>query len=248
MVRNPSGKAPYRRIADQVIGRITSGELQPGDGVPSVSQIMETESVSRATAARVLTVLHAEGYVVATPGVGTVVAEPKTLTTGSDRLQMLRAGGDGFRSGERVEILSAGLVAAPEHVTDALGLEAGSQAIRRQRRYLDDEGVVALSTSWLSGGLAESAPELLVAESLPKMTFGLIEDRTGRRAVRRRDTVSIQSVPEDVAELLDADPDASTLVMTNHYWDQNGDVTEYAVDFFGIGRSVSAEYDLESER
>lgn len=245
MVRDPAGKAPYRRIADQVIERIESGELQPGDDVSSVSRIMETESVSRATAARVLTVLRAEGYVVATPGVGTVVAERKTLTAGSDRLQMMRAGGNGFRPGERTEIVAAELVAAPEHVTDALGIEAGAQAIRRQRRYLDDKGVVALSTSWLSGALAGAAPELLVAESLPKMTFGLIEDRTGRRAVRRRDTVTIQLIPEDAAELLGADPGTPTLVMTNHYWDQNGDVTEYAVDFLGVGRDLSADYDLE---
>jgi GntR family transcriptional regulator len=245
MVRDPAGKAPYRRIADQVIERIKSGELQPGDDVSSVSRIMETEGVSRATAARVLTVLRAEGYVVATPGVGTVVAERKPLTTGSDRLQMLRAGGNGFGPGERVEIVDAGLVAAPEHVTDALGLEAGAPVVRRQRRYLDGQGVMALSTSWLSGTLADAAPELLIAEPLPKMTFGLIEDRTGRRALRRRDTVTIQPVPEDVAELLDADPGASTLVMTNHYWDQNGDVTEYAVDFLGIGRDLSADYDLE---
>ncbi|MGW7604459.1 UTRA domain-containing protein [Streptomyces antimycoticus] len=158
---------------------------------------------------------------------------------------MLRAGGTGLRENERVETVSAELAAAPDHVADALGIEEGAQAVRRQRRYLDDKGVVAVSTSWLAGSLAEAAPELIRTERLPKMTFGLIEERTGRRAVRRRDTVTIQPVPEDVAELLDAEPGTPTLVMTNHYWDQNGDVTEYAVDYLGVGRDLSAEYDLD---
>lgn len=245
MARDASGKAPYRRIADQVIGRIDSGELQPGDGVPSVSQIMEAESVSRATAARVLTVLRSEGYVVATPGVGTVVATRKTLTAGSDRLRMLQAGGDGFREGERVEILEAEMTPAPGDVADALGLDADAQVIRRRRRYLDDQGVITLSTSWLSGSLATVAPELLVAEPLPKMTFGLIEERTGRRATRRRDTVSIRPVAEEDAGLMEAEAGTLTLVMTNRYWDQDGEPTEYAVDFLGVGRELSAEYDLD---
>lgn len=55
--------------------------------------------------------------------------------------------------------------------------------------------ICGVLVSWLPGELAESAPELAVPEKLPKMTFGLIEDRTGRRAVRRRDVVCVQPVP-----------------------------------------------------
>jgi DNA-binding GntR family transcriptional regulator len=245
MAGNPQAMAPYRRIAAQIRGQIERGELQPGDHIPSVREIMRTESVSNATATRVAAVLRAEGYAESVPGIGTVATVPRILTAGSDRLQMLRAGGTGFKQGERTEILGADLVSAPENVADALGLEEGSPVVRRRRRYLDDRGVVTLSTSWLGGDLAEAAPELLIAEPLPKMTFGLVEERTGRRAVRRRDTVAIRPVPEDAAEGLDADAGTHTLVMTNHYWDQNGDITEYAVDFLGIGRELSADYDLE---
>ncbi|MEU5267461.1 GntR family transcriptional regulator [Streptomyces hygroscopicus] len=245
MASNPQALPPYQRIAAQVRERIERGELQPGDRIPSVRDIMRAEGVSNATATRVAAVLRADGYAASVPGVGTIVTLPKKLTAGADRLQMLRAGGTGFRPGERTEILGAELVPAPEHVGDALGVEQGAPAVRRQRRYLDDQGVVALSTSWLAGDLAEAAPELLVAEPLPKMTFGLIEERTGRRAVRRRDTVTIRRVPDEEAPLLEAEAGTLALVMTNHYWDQNGEVTEYAVDFLGVGRDLSADYDLE---
>jgi GntR family transcriptional regulator len=245
MVRDLSALPPYQRIAAQIIARIESGELQPGDRVPSVSQIMETEGVSRATAARVPGVLRAEGYATATPGVGTIVTKPKKLTAGADRLAQLRAGGLGLGDNERVEIVGADMEPATQEVADALGLEVGADVIRRRRRYLDDTGVVTVSTTWISGALADAAPELLSTERLPKMTFGLIEERTGRRASRRRDTVALRPVPEDVAGLLETEPGTVVLTMTNHYWDQNGEPTEYAVDCFGVGRELSSEYDLD---
>ncbi|MFD8525802.1 GntR family transcriptional regulator [Streptosporangium canum] len=245
MTDNPQAMAPYKRIAAQIKTRIERGDIRPGDRIPSVREIMRDEGVSTATATRVAAVLRAEGYAESVPGIGTLASLPKKIATGPDRLQMLRATGSGYHPGERAEILSAGLVPASEEIADALGLGEGASVIRRRRAYYDDRGVVALFTSWLPGELAEAAPELLVAQPLPKMTFGLVEDRTGRRAVRRRDTVAVKPVPEDVSPVLGVESGRPTLTMTNHYWDQRGDVTEYAVDFLGPGRELSADYALE---
>ncbi|WP_433255346.1 GntR family transcriptional regulator [Streptosporangium sp. CA-135522] len=245
MTDSPQAMAPYKRIAAQIKVRIECGEIRPGDRIPSVREIMRDEGVSTATATRVAAVLRAEGYAESVPGIGTLATLPKRLTTGPDRLQMLRATGSGYRPGERAEILSAQLVPATEEIADALGIEEGVFAIRRRRAYYDDRGVVALSTSWLPGGLVEAAPELLTVDPLPTMTFGLVEARTGRRAVRRRDVVAVKPVPEDVASVLGVESGLPALTMTNHYWDQHGEVTEYAVDFLGPGRELSTDYNLE---
>ncbi|MEU9383409.1 UTRA domain-containing protein [Streptomyces sp. NPDC048279] len=140
---------------------------------------------------------------------------------------------------------SADVVPASAEVADALGVEEGSPVVQRRRRYLDEDGVIALSTSWLPKELGEAAPELTSTGPLPKMTFGLIEDRTGRRAVKRRDVVSLRSVPEDVAPLLALEAGTLALTMANTYWDQYGQVTEYARDFMGLTRELAADYDLE---
>ncbi|WP_233221420.1 UTRA domain-containing protein [Streptomyces carminius] len=47
------------------------------------------------------------------------------------------------------------------------------------------------------------------------------------------------------APLLGLEPGTPALTMTNRYWDQNGGVVEYAVDFLGTGRELSAEYALD---
>ncbi|OPC82799.1 GntR family transcriptional regulator [Embleya scabrispora] len=244
-VAGAQGLPPYRRIAAEIRARIDRGELRPGDRVPSVREIVEAENVSIATATRVAAVLRADGYAESIPGVGTIVVTPRRLTTGPDRLALLRATGTGFRSGERVEILSAELVVGTGHATDALGLADGTEVVRRRRLYRDDEGVIALSTSWLPGQLAEAAPELLVAEPLPTMTFGLVEERSGRRATRRRDVVALRPIPEDAARIMGVEPETPALTMTNLYWDQHDNPTEYAMDILGAGRELSADYILD---
>ncbi|MEW2223120.1 GntR family transcriptional regulator [Streptomyces sp. NPDC006990] len=234
---------PFMQIADHYRQKIIDGVLTQDARLPAIAEIAEEWGVATATAAKGIKQLQAEGYV-RSSSQGTFVDLGRKMTTGSDRLQMLRASGSGFRSGEHVEILNAGLTTPSEPVATVLGLASDATAIRRQRRYLDSNGVMTVSTSWLSGELADSAPELTSTDPLPKMTFGLIEDRTGRRAVRRRDTVSLEPVPDDVAAALEMEPGAPALAVTNTYWDQHGNAIEYAIDFHAAGRQLTAEYDI----
>ncbi|MER0448383.1 TetR/AcrR family transcriptional regulator C-terminal domain-containing protein [Streptomyces sp. Edi4] len=66
---------PYLSIAAGIRRRIASGELAPGDRVPSTRAIVRESGVAMATATKALAVLAREGAVRAVPGVGTVVAE-----------------------------------------------------------------------------------------------------------------------------------------------------------------------------
>lgn len=65
--------ADSAEIVASIRRRITSGELKPGDRVPSTRQITRQWGVAMATATRVLATLQQEGLVVAHPGIGTVV-------------------------------------------------------------------------------------------------------------------------------------------------------------------------------
>ncbi|MFD6419851.1 TetR/AcrR family transcriptional regulator C-terminal domain-containing protein [Streptomyces sp. NPDC060194] len=65
---------PYLRIASDLRRRIASGELAPGDRVPSTRRITQEWGVAMATATKALAALNQEGLVRAVPGVGTVVA------------------------------------------------------------------------------------------------------------------------------------------------------------------------------
>ncbi|MFE0472471.1 GntR family transcriptional regulator [Streptomyces sp. NPDC058947] len=234
---------PFMQIVESFREQIQRGALVQGAQLPPIPAIAREAGVASATAAKAVRQLQREGFV-RTSNQGTFVDLGSRLTSGSDRLHMLRAIGNGLRPGERVDVVGAEVMRAPSDVATVLAVAEGGEVVRRRRVYRDEAGVVAVSTSWLPGAFAGVAPELLSSGPLPKMTFGLIEERTGRRASRRSDEVTLQPVPTDVAVHLGVEAGTQALVMTNRYWDQHGDPIEYAVDFLSAGRKLSAECDM----
>jgi DNA-binding GntR family transcriptional regulator len=63
----------YKLVADQIRSRIDSGELRPGHAVPSETEIMADQQVSRITARLAVRHLRDEGLVYTIQGKGTFV-------------------------------------------------------------------------------------------------------------------------------------------------------------------------------
>ncbi|WP_290863182.1 GntR family transcriptional regulator [Hamadaea sp.] len=76
---------PYQRIADQIRRRIATGDLQPGQRVPSARAITREWGVALATATKVLAALQQDGVVTVVPGIGTIVAEPRSAPSTAAR-------------------------------------------------------------------------------------------------------------------------------------------------------------------
>jgi GntR family histidine utilization transcriptional repressor len=70
----------YRQLKELIIRRISTGELQPRDRVPSENELVDSTGVSRMTANRALRELTDEGYVERVAGVGTFVADFKAAS------------------------------------------------------------------------------------------------------------------------------------------------------------------------
>jgi AcrR family transcriptional regulator len=65
---------PYRQIVAEIRARILTGDLRPGDRMPSIRQIAQRWGVAVATATRVMATLRDEGLVETKVGAGTVVS------------------------------------------------------------------------------------------------------------------------------------------------------------------------------
>lgn len=65
---------PYRRIVAEIRARILTGDLRPGDRMPSIRQIAQRWGVAVATATKVMAALRDDGLVEAKVGSGTVVS------------------------------------------------------------------------------------------------------------------------------------------------------------------------------
>lgn len=67
----------YKQLGESLVERIRSGELKPGDRVPSENDLVKQRGVSRITARQALAELAHEGWVVRERGRGTFVAESR---------------------------------------------------------------------------------------------------------------------------------------------------------------------------
>jgi DNA-binding transcriptional regulator YhcF (GntR family) len=127
------------QIAAELRRRIETGELAPGDRVPSTREITRRWNVAMATATKVLTQLRHEGLVRAVPGVGTVVSPgPQETTPPRD---VTRTGAPPSRKNvvDRTLTLTR-IVTTAIAIADAEGLAAVSM-----RRVAGELGVATMS-------------------------------------------------------------------------------------------------------
>jgi DNA-binding GntR family transcriptional regulator len=235
---------PYAQVLRDLRTRIMNGELAPGSVMPSAQALADQWGISRATASKTLTALRAEGLIETRQGTEATVLGPRSVSTGSERIQRMRTTGSAARPGEHSEITEAKLVPAPEDVATALATVSDAVVVRRRRRFADGDGTVAISTSWLDGALADVAPELIETARIPGGTLGAVERATGRRASQVRDTHSARLATDSEADALGIAQPAAVLYTETLIRDQNGEVIELGQDVSAAGRRWIAETEL----
>ncbi|MEV4260677.1 GntR family transcriptional regulator [Kribbella sp. NPDC049584] len=125
----------YETIAAELRRRITTGELKPGDRVPSTRALVRDFGVAMATATKALQTLQAERLVHPSPGVGTVVGPPP------------RAARRTLRPDQQPELNRDEVVRMGIAIADAEGLAALSM-----RRIASELGVSTMALYRYVGG------------------------------------------------------------------------------------------------
>ncbi|MBI2705622.1 MAG: GntR family transcriptional regulator [Actinobacteria bacterium] len=136
----------YQRIADELRGRIASGELKAGTLLPSEAELSTEFGASRVTVRRALEVLRDEGLVDSRQGLGWFAAANPVLQSlgrlGTIESQLAAEGIDSER-----RILDFRFVTAPDRVKRLLDGD-GDTVLRVRRLNLADGQPFALVTVW----------------------------------------------------------------------------------------------------
>ena len=75
IISNASGKPIYEQICTQIKNTILSGELSPGDALPSIRALAKDLRISVITTTRAYDELERDGFIDRVPGKGCYVAE-----------------------------------------------------------------------------------------------------------------------------------------------------------------------------
>ncbi|MFJ5547013.1 GntR family transcriptional regulator [Streptomyces sp. NPDC093225] len=236
----------WRDLADDIAAKINSGEYVPGDRLPKIEDLVRDGRGSKTTVHAAYKALEAEGLVASSRGHGTVVRAQVSLSTGAEREERSKLTGSSWRAGERSDSHMAGIIAAPDDVAEALGIDAGEPVLRRSRVYRDEHtsAVISHSTSWIPAAFAEELPELVMGKRLSGGTsIDVITRHTGRPVAQRFSSMWAQiTTPADAGLLeIPADTRAAVIVMTVRIVDASGATIEYGVDLGGPGSRWAKE-------
>ena len=122
IISNASGKPIYEQIYTQVKNCIISGELSPGDALPSIRALAKDLRISVITTTRAYDELERDGFIDRVPGKGCYVAEKN--------LELVR---------------EAHLKQIEDHMTEIVTLAAGcslseEETVRMLRLIWENEG------------------------------------------------------------------------------------------------------------
>lgn len=158
--------SPYLRIADDIRRQIRSGDLRPGDRVPSARRLRQERGVAIATATKVLAALQQEGLVQAVPGVGTVVSPAGPATPQPRRPKRRRPASEPEPELSRDRIVHAAMEIADVEGMAALSmrrvatdLEVATMSLYRHVHSKDDLIVFMIDEAIGQEPYPQSAPE-----------------------------------------------------------------------------------------
>ena len=78
IISNSSGKPIYEQITTQIKNKIITGELRPGDALPSMRVLAKELRISDITTKRAYADLEQDGFIETAPGKGSFVAQKNT--------------------------------------------------------------------------------------------------------------------------------------------------------------------------
>jgi GntR family transcriptional regulator len=231
----------YYQLVEQIREQIRSGELRPGDQLPSERILSEQHAISRMTVRQAVASLVREGVLVARHGLGTYVAEPK-LTY--DALHLLGFTEEIMRHGGVVasQVLEQVCVPPPPRVAEALALDAGACALKIVRLRLSDATPLLLETSYIPEHVCPGLENQdLAAQSL----YAVMEAHYGVHLTRARQRLEATVANEFEAGLLDVAPGAAMILLEGVTYDRRGRAVEY---FKAIYRGDRVSFAFDSER
>jgi GntR family transcriptional regulator len=167
--RMPNALPAYQRIQSAIRKRIDSGELQPGDPVPSERDLARIHQVSLMTARHALAFLEREGLVERRRGIGTFVAPPKIHF---NKLMSYTEQMAARSLAAAAKVLFAQIVDNENEAAARLSLPPTSAIIKLERlRHAADEPF-ALETCYLD---ATEFPGLIEAPIARESLFAILE-------------------------------------------------------------------------
>ncbi|MCG6497621.1 GntR family transcriptional regulator [Kitasatospora sp. A2-31] len=238
-------------IAAGLRERITSGELQPGDRLPTMQDLADEHGVNRNTASKALTILKSEGLAEYKGGrAGTVVRDRRVVRIPFSRYSKVLAP-DGTRGpwetatheqglDGRMVAVSVDTTPAPDDVAQALDIDPGTPAVRRSRHATIGDTVVQIQHAWYPPDIADTAG-LANPGKVEGGVFGAMA-AVGLQPAEADETVTARMPSKEEAEQLSIGAAVPVLLVERVTRDRDGQRLEL-LQIIGAADRLALMYD-----
>ncbi|MGV8855037.1 MAG: GntR family transcriptional regulator [Devosia sp.] len=220
-VELPSGGPLYLQLKRWIEDAIHSGNINPGDALPSERDLAAKVDVSRVTVRKAVLQLVKDGVLVQRHGSGTFVA-PQTQRVEQSLSQLTSFTEDMARRGMEVHAqwLERGLYLPSPEETVLLGLSSDDQVARISRLRLTGDVPLAIERASLS---ARVLPDpTAIVDSLYKHL-----DKSGNRPIRAIQRIRAANLDEENARLLQVPTGSAGLNIERTSYLASGRVIEF---------------------
>lgn len=203
-----SSKVPlYYQLYQILLGKIKEGIWQPDELLPSEAELVEKYDLSRATVRQAFDMLVNQGWVYRRRGQGTFVARP-TIEQNLSRIVSFWEDMQqrGLEPGTKV--LSREIVPATIDFTEELKVTVGEELARIVRLRLADGEPMSVEYSYLVNRFCPGVLEQDYANSSLRQ---MLESQFNIRLVYARQKIRAVPASEDLAELLNIEPNSPLL-------------------------------------
>lgn len=217
----------YEQLKRLIMQEIEAKGLQPGDLLPSESQLCERHQVSRTVVRQAVSDLVAEGLLIRLRGKGTFVARPKL------REQFMESTVGFFEDltsqGHKVisRVLALAFVDCTPHVAEILGLPRDSPVIELVRLRSVNNEIIALTKSYLNSTDQELLEELKATDLANTSLYQFLEKRWNLRIESGHRSIEAITATGMLCRLLDIESGNPLLFIESEGRDANGKTIEF---------------------
>jgi GntR family transcriptional regulator len=246
-------KPRYEQVAIRLRGRISSGELNPGDRLPSENQLSTELDVSRDVARKALQLLVNEGLIESwgrQQGYRVRDVQPLTYHATRSELASRRKKAmadiwmtDVIEAGRRPAIaLSVYMDHPSPEVAELLGIEEDDRvAIRRRLRLVDDQAY-AISVAHFPPWAVAKVPELAQSTDLQPGPASLLS-AAGHEPAKIADRIRLRMPSPEERDILRLPPGVPIAEHIRTPYDENGTAIRVTVTILP-GDRWTLEYEV----
>ena len=259
----------YKRVAEDLRGRIESGEIAPGSKLPTEVELMDEYgekfgsssggvSISRNTVRDAIKLLATRGLVVSRAGKGTFVVrkiDPFVSTLsgnpeiGRETVRYMSEvdsyGSEVEASGRKpnVTVPRVEVQGASGRVASLLALAEGTMVISRyQERSIDETPWSTQTTYYPMEWVTRGASRLLIAENITDGIIGYVENALGFKQVGLHDLITARVANSHESAFFDLPEDGQVAVfeVSRVGFDENGNPIRLTVTVYPADRNYLA--------